>query len=721
MRRPLPAATLPALIALAAALFLTLVNFAFPPDGPLLKYPMAAAQYLRGELPSERIADFSPLYLALHVAVQKVGADPLVIFTVLQIAVAAAAALLLFLAVRDCTSTALALAGTAAFLLNPSVIVYTRMLEPEILLLFFLLGFAGSAVRDGARSCLTAGVFFALCLFTRPTFFPLALLLPIWFRIRAGSGNRWRAQAALFLLPLAIPAAFIVARGLWAPGKTPLLVMNPGDVFFEGNNPLANGLGLAYPPLVDDIARDVPGQSDYQHAVYRLIARSVAGHDLTVGEVNRSWSGKALAFMRDEPGLVIQRLAAKTRFFLHEYRRHDVMPAYLFDRRLRESLLPYVPFAIVSALALAGLAVLASSWKKYLPYYLVWATQLGISALVYVTDRQRVAVVPFFIFFAAAAAAWALRSRRNLVLLLAAVAPMTMALWMRNDVMTEDEHLWTVYAASARLQGEASRLKEQGDTAGAAHAAAEALAYTPWMSDWIRPSGLNFGRDGFAASALALAAALPAADFSSRLDRAILFIEAGKLDEAEPLLRRLVVEGHRFARVFDGSSRPEFYLAVIAASRGDRPGAVKRLEQALEKSPGDPFALSWLTALTGSQEHRRLLYRYFDDLDAAFLLGQASLKLGDAEAAVKAFSAVARLVPEYRRGRIYLAAALGAGGHFEQAAEMYLDAVRDRPEPALLEPEVLAIFAGLTAKHPDSTDALSWQKFVLCQYQTCTQ
>ncbi|HEY5997996.1 MAG TPA: hypothetical protein VI078_01670 [bacterium] len=712
------------LVVLAALAALSIAVHAFAaavcaPEAPFLKYPLAAEQYLRGGLGAERIADFSQLYLALHVAVQMAGLDPLSTFRILHVAFSTGAALLLFLAVRAAASTGVALAATAGFLLNASVLVYTQLLEPEAMLLFLLLAFAFFAVREERRSLVAAGAFLALCVLTRPTYLPLAAAVPLWLRLRAGAGRPWRAQALCFLAPLAVALVPAAALSPARPGSDMPLVMNPGNVFFEGNNPLAGGLGLAYPPLVDDVAGESPEQPDYQHAVYRTIARGVSGRPLDAAEVNAYWSAKALAFLRDEPREAARRLAGKVRAFLGGYRRHDVLAAFLLDRRLGDSALPAVPFAAVSAFAVVGLAVLAPAWRRWLPFHLVWATQLGLAALVYATDRQRVAVAPFFVFFAAAAAAWALQRRRNLALLAAVALPLTALFSLRSDVMREDEHLWSVYAKSGELRGEAAERRERGDRAGAARATAAALAQTPWMADWIRPSGLSFGPEGLAGAALAQAATVSPADFSGQLDRAILLIEAGRPAEAEPLLLGLAAGRRRFARVFDGSSRPEFYLGVVAALRGDRDGAVRRLEETLARSPGDPFALAWLAALTGRDEPRRLLARYFDEADAAFLEGQAHLRLGHPQAAVEAFAAVNRILPGYRRGRIYLAVALGAAGRYEQAAELYLDTVRERPEPVLLEADVRRIFDGLVAAHPASADARRWREFVRCEFEAC--
>ena len=685
-----------------------------------LKYPLAADQFLRGELPSERLRDFSPLYLGLHIAAQRLLPEPVLVVQIMQDALCIASAVLLLLLLETLVPAALAIAGTVAFLLNSSVIIYTHVLEPEILLVFFLLGVAYFAGREGRGGTLLSGIFCGLAAITRPSFLPLVFLLPVWFLVRGDRGARWLTRSALFVTPSVLAVIAVAAISAGRQGEAPsAVIMSPGTVFFEGNNPLSMGFGV-YPPLVSDLGFEISDQIDYQHAVYRLLARRATGREMTQGETNRFWAGKAVAFMRDEPAHAMRLFAAKAWYFLHDYRKHDINGAYLMDRRLSAvGWLPAIPFALVSALALAGFAILTPRWKQTLPCFLIWANQFGVSVLMYVSDRQRVAVLPFFIIFAAAALGWSLKSRKNGVVLVLAVIPLSVFLRVKSDVLREDEHLYGVYAASEELQGKASRLLAQRDASGAASAAAAALAATPWMSDWIRPPGLFFGPGGMAQSALAHAPAVSAEDFSGRLDRVILLIEAGESGQADTLLRALVGEGRHFARGLDGPSSPEFYLGINAASRGDRPEARKFLEAALSAAPGDPFVLAWLAAVSGEATYRERLSRYFDEADAAFLLGQAYLKLGDAGAAVACFSRVAELAPEYRRGQIYLAAAQGADGQFGRAAKTYLDAVQAKPGPVMLEPEILRVFAGLVAAYPDNAEALASERFVRCQFAAC--
>jgi tetratricopeptide (TPR) repeat protein len=222
------------------------------------------------------------------------------------------------------------------------------------------------------------------------------------------------------------------------------------------------------------------------------------------------------------------------------------------------------------------------------------------------------------------------------------------------------------------------------------------LAAAPWRLDHCRPANLSF-KQGYTESALEVA--LPQT-FSRRFDRAILLMEAGELEDAENLFKQLVAEKHLFKRDNYQSSEPLFYLGKIAALAGDKNRAINYLQRALQHSPGDPYALAYLAALTEQDEFREKLLRYFDEIDAQFYLGQAYLEIGLGERAEESFSYVSRMIPEYRRGLIYLSAALVEAGQNSRAVKMYHEAQKMSQDPVMLEKPILRAFQELAKEFP---------------------
>lgn len=224
----------------SGALFAFIAFWVFPPELQFPKYPNAAAQYLAGTLPLERIPDFSPLYLYLHLLAARIYNDNPPLVSTVQILATAGSSVLLFLLLRRHCSLVLALAGVAAFVLTRSLAIYTCIFEPEALLVCFLLLFfflidSGFKQRD-----LLAGLALALCILTRPNLLPILAVAPLYLYLRS-AGKNWQRSILLFLLfPLISLMALSMRNHSVGAGYSPV-VMNPGFVFFESNNPLASG------------------------------------------------------------------------------------------------------------------------------------------------------------------------------------------------------------------------------------------------------------------------------------------------------------------------------------------------------------------------------------------------------------------------------------------------------------------------------------------------
>lgn len=693
----------------------TLYLACFPAERQFTKYTQAAVQHLAGTLPAERLLDLSPLYFYLHLLQNALFPGGERLLPWLQILLTGLSAALLFVLLRRFFSPALSLAGSAVFLVSRSVLSYAAILEPEACLLFFLLAAVCLLLREGRGSRLAGGVFFALCLLTRPNFLPLLPVVPLFFRLHDGR-RRWLAPALLFLLPGLAALLLLAGRNASIHGVFSPMVMNPGFVFFEGNNPLSSGQSAAYPPLVGELKTEILGQPDNPHVTYRLLARRDVGRELTTAEANGYWFGRALNFIADHPGRWMELLATKAYFLLHDFRRYDLPVAWLYDRQLGQKAIPALPFSLVSALALVGLCAAGRDWRRRLLFYALFASQAGVMLVMYVSDRQRVAMLPFFIFFACCGAEYLLRARGvRRVVLLTGVALLAVWLYLPCDLMRDDLYLWEGYERSDRYWVEAVEARQQGELSRAAEHAARSFAAAPWLEDYSRPAFLSFAPQGFAERALA---ARGAADASTpaRFDRASLLLAAGRLEAAEALFRELQTQEHRFERAYLQSSQPAFYLARIAAARGETAAAVALLQGALAERPGDPFALAQLAALTGDASCRQMLSRYFGGIEAAFMEGRALLDGGRGGEAAGRLAAFAAAVPELRRGAIYLAAALAAEGSLERGARLYLEATRERSDPVLLESRILALFSARAEREPENARFRHEYGLVLAQF-----
>ena len=704
---------LPLLFFVATLCLYGFLIFSFFPPDQFHKYVLAARQAVEGTLASERFTDFSPLYLLLHILVQKTMKQPVLFLKLAQIVWASLVPAFLFIILKKLFRPSVAAIGVAALILNPTLIVMTQAFEPEILGLFLLAGFLYFAFREDWPGYFLGGVFAGLAFLTRPNLLPVVVFVPVFIFLRPSRSRAQKMSSVLcYSLPVIASLLFLLGRNDRLLGRPTLVTMNPGTVFYEGNNPLSWGTTSVYPFLIYDLARYYPQTPDVQHALYRRLARSSTGKDLTVSEVNAFCRQKAVRFIRDHPGRYARLLATKAFHLFHSYDWHDLYNAYWNERKLARSAWPTVPLGIISALALLGLVTQMRRWKEDLLFYVLFASLAAVMLVFYVSARQRLILLPALLFFACAALDF-LGSRKRAWLLLAAVIPFSVVLVIPTGLMREEDHLWQGVSASSDHLSEAYRRRKAQDYPEAEIRSALALAEAPWLEDSLRPSDLGFGPEGFAGAALKH---LKPESPSESFDEAFLLLEAGKTEEAEAAWKALLRKGQRFKRDYYQSSSPHYYLALASLRRGDRESARRLLLEGLRTCPGDPSIQAALAVLMGDDHYCRALSSYLDDTSADLYLGKAFLLAGDPLPAVPLLSRVTERLPDYRPGRIYLAAAEGLAGDNEAAAAHYSGLIRERPDPVLLEEPLLRVFRARSEKSPSDVQALLEYAIVLRQF-----
>jgi len=684
----------------------------FPPD-QFGKYTIAAKMVLQNELPTERLLDFSPSYLYLHVLVHKFFSNPIKIIQWIHIILIAFSTLLLYFLLLNFFRFAIALFGSIAFILNHSLITHVQAFEPEPMVVFLLLGFLFFIHRAGLISRVGAGLFFGLGILTRPNFLPVLLAIPIYFFIkREEYNNQWLKPTLQFSIPVLICLCVLWGRSSMISGSFSITTMNPGTVFFEGNNPNSWGHSSKYPLLVEEISRQYQQQPDYQHEAYRIFARSVAQKQLPVSKVNEYWASKAFNFIQDHPKRFAQLILKKILYIYHSYEWHDLYNSFWNENKLQNAKIPGIPFWLLSAMALIGLLIQKSAWKEYLLFYVILFAQMILMLVFYVSARQRVAILFIFIFFACATLQFVIKNSKRFLVILALV-PLCFLFWLKTDFMREDHHLWEATKISNDFLNASYRSRSANDFKEAARLSALALAAAPWKANSRRPSNLAFEPEDFEHRALLIS--FPQT-FSRRFDRASLCIQAGQIEEAESLIKGLIEEAYEFNRDYYQSSEPNYYLGLIASQRYTKSLAIELLERGLKRSPGDPSILSLLTVLTDQAEFRNKLFRYFDDISAHFYLGKAQLESGKPIQAIEDFSYVVNNLKNYRNGHIYLAAALGEAGRDQEAATRYLYAIGMQPDPVFMERRIVPIFKRLSEKNPENAFSVYSYGIVLRQF-----
>ena len=701
-------------LGLATLLLHTILALRYPTPGAFRKYALAAEHYLSGILPTERLMDFSPFYFHLSLAAERLLPQPEAAISWLQIGLAAASVVLAFQLLARRVSIGLAAAAAAVMAVDPHLLVYARILEPEVFLLFALLAFLRVLDARPIRAAWFAGTLAALCLATRPTFLPAFLLVPFLYRLRGDRGRRWWRRSMAFLAPVVAILLALALRAYAVTGNPRTPVMNPGTVFFEGNNPVSQGTSAIYPPAVLAQVRHSGEVPDAAHQYYRDVARADAGRELSINEVNAYWSRRAMHFIRAEPGRFLNLLGSKLKNALHGFRWHDVPLASRIDQRL--GFIPAMPFALLSALALAGALFEVRRWRESLLYYALGLCQLSVMLIFYVSARQRVVLFPALLYFAAVAVERLWQNGRKswpwwtLILLLA------LSLSLPDDVMLDESYRRRAAPETEQRLQEIREKSRKQPLAWHSELAVEAVASAPWWLDWLLPAYFPRDQGSLEERVARLLAERGPSSSPAAFDLATVHLAADQLSAARRLLEPLAEQGREVYRGARQSSQPLMLLGRIAALTGDREAGVELLERARARAPGDPFVLAELIALTDDPAYQEPLTSYWSQLDGQFLLGRALLVHGRPRDAVGALGFVVRRMPEFRDARVLLAAALGQSGQLEQGAHQYLAATRIRLEPLLASRQIVDLFRRWAAEDPDRTEVQLFAVQVLHQH-----
>ncbi len=293
--------------------------------------------------------------------------------------------------------------------------------------------------RDTDRQWWLPGLAFGLAAITRPNVLAFLAVLPVWlsleygkwvkgsrgqgggFRTRtpeppnprtlpqmpqaaeagpkkAGRNTAWTrlmlvwGAAALVILPVTI-------RNYVVSGQFVPIAWQSGTNFYIGNSPVSDGVTAIVPGTraswwggYDDVKR---------------LAEEAAGHPLKGAEIDRYWLGKGLEFWRTQPGKALGLLLRKTFIWfaghevsndrdLYAVKHYSFINYLLFNSKFLK-----FPFGILLPLALAGVWLCRSQWRRLLPLYL-FAGAYSLSFIVFfVTSRYRMPLIPIASILAA--------------------------------------------------------------------------------------------------------------------------------------------------------------------------------------------------------------------------------------------------------------------------------------------------------------------------------
>jgi 4-amino-4-deoxy-L-arabinose transferase-like glycosyltransferase len=242
-----------------------------------------------------------------------------------------------------------------------------------------------------------AGLLLGLTALARPETLLFAPLAAVWVarvaRRPIRSAGLLLAGVALALSPVAIRNAGV--SGEWSPAN--LISSQSGITFYQANNPRAGGVYVFLGP--EGFSGDPRRQADEE----QRLAERATGLSMTRSQVTRYWMGRGLDWIVSDPGAFLILEARKLARYLGSY-EYSTEYVYRVEREwVRTLWIPFLPFAAISCLALAGLVALIREGPRpdgsILGLFIL--ANLAASLMFYVSSRYRLPAVPAMIVLAA--------------------------------------------------------------------------------------------------------------------------------------------------------------------------------------------------------------------------------------------------------------------------------------------------------------------------------
>jgi len=649
----------------------------------------------------------APLYPYFLGSVYALFGHNLFVLRLVQIALGAAACVLLAVAGRRFFSPAAGLlAGLLLALYGPAVF-FDCLVQKAVLGLFLttlllatLAGIhhAGTAARWWRPLC--AGLVLGAFALTRENALVLFFVIVLYFAIKHRRSPRRKRliRLGLFVAGLALVLAPVGLRNLLIGGRFLVTTAQFGPNFFIGNNHQATGV---YVPL-----RQGRGSPEFERTDATELAEAELGRTLSPGEVSDFWAGKAFSYIRTQPGHWLRLMLRKTLLLWNYAELSDAedLASYAEASALLRMLAAVFHFGLLTPLAVLGLALTWHDRRRLWLLYLMLVSLAASVVIFYVFARYRFPIVPILTLFAGAALceartriaqkAWRTLVLPGILALLAALVcnlrlvaterlPAATRLNFGNTLLEQGryEEALAEYGAALQAWPDSADLHNNiGVTLSKLKRHPEALSHFSRVLR-IQPHyprvHLNIG--------LAL-------ERTGQFEQAVAHLESAvraqpkSADALIALGRALAATGKHAAaarhfssvlRLGPDPARAEAHaqLGRSAAKNNRLPDAIAHLARALELAPQRQAVrtrLAMLLVRSGRLDEAATLYaqavqRAPDDAGLHSNLGAVLYRQGRLEQAAQHFSEALRIQPNSPEAHNNLGAVHAQNGRFEQA------------------------------------------------------
>ncbi len=251
------------------------------------------------------------------------------------------------------------------------------------------------------RDFLMSGLLLGVATITRPN---ILLLLPFlvfwfWFIIKPKLGLNKAIRSYAILTAACFVVIFpVTIRNYLVSDDFVLVAWQGGVNFYIGNNRLSNGWSATIPGV------DQTWEGGYRETIN--IPQQAMGKTLKPSEISDYWYNAAWKEINQDIAGWISRLFTKFRILINGYEIANNQSEYMsthFSPLLRVLMWAkpiYFPFGVVAPLALLGLLISLSQWRKLMAVYLVLGAYAISLILFFVCARFRQPMIPLLIPFA---------------------------------------------------------------------------------------------------------------------------------------------------------------------------------------------------------------------------------------------------------------------------------------------------------------------------------
>ena len=346
----------------------------------------------------------APLYPYFLAFLSKVTNGSLYTMRLIQILLGSMLSVLIYLMSLKFLVRKYALFAGGVSVLYPTLIYYdaTLLITSLITLMSMVLVFTLYRYKPKSLlSPISVGILLGIAGLARPNVLLFGPFLLIWILVILKNQIGIK-KALLHYLVIGLTALIVILpttiRNYKVSGDPVFIAWQGGLNFYIGNNQQSTGWSATLPGI------DKSWEGGYTESIAQ--AEKAEGKKLKRSEVSDYWFGRAFDEIADKPGNFVLLVFKKLRLLINGYEIPNNQNIYmnekfssLFDFLMSNKYF-YFPFGLLIPLALIGIYLSISEWKKFLFLYLFIGAYSSSLLLFFVCARFRQPMIPFFIIFA---------------------------------------------------------------------------------------------------------------------------------------------------------------------------------------------------------------------------------------------------------------------------------------------------------------------------------